>query len=126
MVEIGNRKRLTDTPSFFRDQNQEFGYRFGSQMLQEFTLTKATPAKLITKAHINMQNYADLKKASQIKENTMYDFEFQLQPTYYRIPAGSQLALIIYSTDQAMTKRPLESEEYKIDLTKCSISFQQK
>lgn len=126
LVEIGTRKRLTDTPSFFRDQNQEFGYRFGSQMLQEFTLTKATPAKLITKAHINMQNYADLKKASQIKENTMYDFEFQLQPTYYRIPAGSQLALIIYSTDQAMTKRPLESEEYKIDLTKCSISFQQK
>jgi X-Pro dipeptidyl-peptidase len=116
LVELGSRQRLTPTPKFFRDQLQEFGFRFGTQALQEFVPAKATPVKLITKAHMNLQNYADMKRPSKLEPGEFYELEFKLQPTYYEIPAGMQLGLVIYSTDQGMTKRPLETEDYQLDL----------
>lgn len=125
LVDLGTRKRLTPTPSIFRDQIQELGYRFGTQYLQEFTFAKESKAKLITKAHMNVQNYANMKRAQEIEPGKFYDLEFELQPTFYRLPSGSKLALIIYSTDQGMTKRPLENEEYTVDLSKCELSFSQ-
>ncbi|MDY5351390.1 MAG: CocE/NonD family hydrolase C-terminal non-catalytic domain-containing protein, partial [Lactobacillus johnsonii] len=45
------------------------------------------------------------------------------QPTFYRLPAGARLGLIIYSTDQGMTKRPLEEETYTINLDKTQLIF---
>ncbi|MCH3904583.1 MAG: hypothetical protein LKF01_05595 [Lactobacillus sp.] len=39
------------------------------------------------------------------------------------MPSGSKLTLIIYSTDQGMTKRPLEDETYTIDLAHTEIKF---
>ena len=125
LVELGSRKRLTPTPKFFRDQIQELGYRFGTQYLQEFVPDKLTKAKLITKGHMNIQNYADMKKARAIKPGEFYDLEFYLQPTFYNIPAGSQLGLIIYSTDQGMTKRPLEDETYTVDLSQSELRYSQ-
>ncbi|MCH3904590.1 MAG: Xaa-Pro dipeptidyl-peptidase [Lactobacillus sp.] len=116
LVELGSRQRLTPTPKFFRDQLQEFGFRSGTQALQEFVPAKVTPVKLITKAHMNLQNYADMKRPSKLEPGEFYDLEFQLQPTYYEIPTGMQLGLVVYSTDQGMTKRPLETEDYQLDL----------
>ena len=125
LVELGQRKRLTPTPKFFRDQIQELGYRFGTQYLQEFVPDKITAGKLITKAHMNIQNYADMKKAKSIKPGEFYDLEFYLQPTFYNVPAGSQLGLIIYSTDQGLTKRPLKEEKYTIDLSQSELRYRQ-
>lgn len=125
LVEVGKRKRLTPIPKTFNDQIQELGYRFGTEVMKEFVNDKETKAKLITKGHMNVQNYADMKKAKEIKPSEFYDLEFELQPTFYRIPAGSQLALIVYSTDQGMTKRPLEEETYTIDLNQSEIKYSQ-
>ena len=74
---------------------------------------------------MNIQNYSDMKKAKKIKPGEFYDLEFELQPTFYRVPVGSQLALIIYSTDQGMTKRSLEEETYTIDLSQSEIKYSQ-
>lgn len=126
LVELGKRKRLTPTPKFLMPKGQELGYRFGQDTLQEFVPDKVTEAKLITKAHMNLQNYQDMKHPVKIKAGEFIDLTFKLQPTYYRIPVGSKLVLIIYSTDQAMTKRPLEDETYTIDLAQTEISFSQK
>ena len=126
LVELADRKRLTATPKFLMRGGQELGYRFGTDTLQEFMPDKLTKAKLITKAHMNLQNYQDMKKPVNIDATQFVDLDFQLQPTYYRIPAGAKLALIIYSTDQAMTKRPLEAETYTVDLANTEISFWQK
>lgn len=125
LVELGKRKRLTPVPKLFNDQIQELGYRFGADIMREFVPDKVTDAKLITKAHMNIQNYADMKKAEKIIPGEFYDLEFFLQPTFYRVPVGSRLGLIIYSTDQAMTKRPLEEETYTIDLTKSAFYYSQ-
>lgn len=84
--------------------------------MQEFVPDKATKAKLITKAHMNLQNYQDMKQPSKLEAGQFVDLEFELQPTYYTLPAGAKLGLIIYSTDQGMTKRPLETEDYTVDL----------
>ncbi len=105
---------------------QELGYRFGVDTLQEFMPDKETKAKLICKGHMNLQNYQDMKRPSQIEAGQMVDLDFLLQPTYYKMPRGSRLALIVYSTDQAMTKRPLEEETYTIDLAHSALSFWQK
>ncbi|WEV40894.1 Xaa-Pro dipeptidyl-peptidase [Lactobacillus sp. ESL0681] len=126
LVELGERQRLTATPKALMSGGQELAYRFGTDTLQEFVPTKATPAKLITKAHINLQNYADLQKPSTIEAGKFYALSFKLQPTYYTLPVGAKLCLIIYSTDQGMTKRPLAAEDYTIDLANTEISFSQK
>lgn len=126
LVEVGERKRLTPTPKFLMRGGQELGYRFGTDTLQEFVPDKMTKAKLITKAHMNLQNYKDMKKPSKIEAGQFVDLDFKLQPTYYTIPAGSKLALIIYSTDEGMTKRPLEKETYTVDLAHTEIKFSEK
>ena len=82
-----------------------------------------TKAKLITKGHMNVQNYANMKHAEKVEPGKFYDLEFELQPTFYRLPAGARLGLIIYSTDQGMTKRPLEEETYTIDLDRTQLIF---
>lgn len=99
------------------------GYRFGTEVMKEFVPDKETKAKLITKGHMNVQNYADMKHAEEVEPGKFYDLEFELQPTFYRLPAGARLGLIIYSTDQGMTKRPLEEETYTIDLDKTQLIF---
>lgn len=126
LVELASRKRLTPTPVAISGQIQELGYRFGTETLKEFKPDSVTQAKLITKAHMNLQNYQDMKKPAKILPDKYYDLCFKLQPTYYRVPAGSQLAVIIYSTDQAMTKRPLSKQKFTIDLAHTEISWAQK
>lgn len=126
LVELGKRKRLTATPKLLMRDGQELGYRFGTDTLQEFVPAKETKAKLITKAHMNLQNYADMKKPNKIEADKFYDLDFKLQPTYYTMPIGSKLALIIYSTDEGMTKRPLENDTYTVDLAGTEIKFSQK
>lgn len=126
LVELGERKRLTPTPKILMHGGQELGFRFGTDSLQEFQPDKPTKAKLITKGHMNLQNYANMKKPSAISPDEFYDLSFLLQPTYYRIPVGSKLCLIIYSTDQGMTKRPLEKTVYTVDLAGTEINFNQK
>lgn len=126
LVELGNRKRLTAVPKFLMRDGQELGFRFGTDTLQEFVPDKLSHAKLITKAHTNLQNYADMQKPAAIEPGEFYDLSFELQPTYYKVPVGSKLCLIIYSTDQGMTKRPLEETTYTIDLAKTEIKFNEK
>ncbi|MBP2056898.1 X-Pro dipeptidyl-peptidase [Lactobacillus colini] len=125
LVEVGKRKRLTPIPKSFNDQIQELGYRFGTEVMKEFVNDIETNAKLITKGHMNVQNYADMKHAKEIKPGEFYNLEFELQPTFYRVPASSHLTLIVYSTDQGMTKRPLEDETYTIDLSQSEIKYSQ-
>ncbi|MBI0021773.1 Xaa-Pro dipeptidyl-peptidase [Lactobacillus sp. W8172] len=126
LVELGDRKRLTEVPKFLMRDGQELGFRFGTDTLQEFVPDKLSHAKLITKAHMNLQNYADMQKPAAIEPGEFYDLSFELQPTYYKVPVGSKLCLIIYSTDQGMTKRPLEETTYTIDLAKTEIKFNEK
>ena len=126
LVELGDRKRLPAVPKFLMRDGQELGFRFGTDTLQEFVPDKLSHAKLITKAHMNLQNYADMQKPAAIEPGEFYDLSFELQPTYYKVPVGSKLCLIIYSTDQGMTKRPLEETTYTIDLAKTEIKFNEK
>ena len=123
LVEMGDRKRLTATPKILMPGEQELGFHFKVDSLQEFMPDRLTHAKLITKAHMNLQNYQDMKKPAKIKAGDFYDLQFELQPTYYTMPVGSKLCLIIYSTDQGMTKRPLEKTVYTVDLAKTAIKF---
>lgn len=126
LVELGDRKRLTAVPKFLMRDGQELGFRFGTDTLQEFVPDKLSHAKLITKAHMNLQNYSNMQKPAAIEPGEFYDLSFELQPTYYKVPVGSKLCLIIYSTDQGMTKRPLEETTYTIDLAKTEIKFNEK
>lgn len=126
LVELGKRQRLTPVPQNIPGQMQQLGYRFGTEVLKEFQPAAPTKAKLITKAHMNLQNYQDMKHPASITPGQYYDLQFYLQPTYYTIPAACKLGLIIYSTDQAMTKRPLSQQKFTIDLAHIQISWAQK
>ncbi len=51
--------------------------------MKEFVPDKETKAKLISKGHMNVQNYADMKHAEKVEPGKFYDLEFELQPTFY-------------------------------------------
>ena len=75
---------------------------------------------------MNLQNYQDMKQPSKLTPGQFVDLEFDLQPTYYTLPAGAKLGLIIYSTDQGMTKRPLDPEDYTVDLAGTALLLYRK
>lgn len=88
------------------------------RLLQEFVPDKATKAKLITKAHMNLQNYQDMKQPSKLEAVGQFVRPGNLncsrpttpcQPS--KIGSGSSI-----QPDQGMTKRPLETEDYTVDL----------
>lgn len=123
LIEIGKRSRLSSIPQVVDLNGQEFGYHFGTDSLKEFKPVRPTDFKLIAKGHQNIQNYADQKLAKPVAPGEFYDLEFELQPTYYTLPKDTQLGLVVYSTDQGMTKRPQESTTYTVDLAKSSITI---
>lgn len=126
LIELGRRSRLSAVPQVVDLNGQELGYHFGTESLKEFQPARPTDFKLIAKGHQNIQNYANQRIARSVTPGEFYDLEFELQPTYYTLPKDTQLALVVYSTDQGMTKRPQESTTYTVDLAQSSITVFQK
>lgn len=126
LVDFANRKRLTPIAQVMEFNNQPLGYNFGYETQKEFVPDQKSLYKLITKGFCNIQNYADLKHAEKTNPGEFYDLEFELQPTYYSLPEGSEIGMIVYSTDMGMTKRPQETTIYHVDLANSQLILHQK
>jgi X-Pro dipeptidyl-peptidase len=61
-------------------------------------------------------DHASLTKGEPLTPGTFYDVTFDLQPDDQVIPAGSQLGLMIYSSDAEFTLRPAPGTEVTVDL----------
>lgn len=122
VVDYGQAQRLGVSPTPLRISLDE-GYRWREDSLREFKLAKATPWKMITKGHRNLQNRTNAYQVDELKPNQFYDLSVTLQPTHYRLLAGHQLGLVVYATDFGMTVRGNQDLQYSVQLGASTLTI---
>ncbi|WPC17192.1 Xaa-Pro dipeptidyl-peptidase [Pediococcus inopinatus] len=124
LVDYGDAKRLTVSPTILAGKSLSGAYDWRRDNLREFTLQKeATPWKMITKGHINLQNRHNAYQVDELKANDFYDLTVDLQPTFYHLLAGHQLGLVVYATDFATTVRGNQELQYSLQINQCKITL---
>ncbi|MFT8316735.1 MAG: Xaa-Pro dipeptidyl-peptidase [Sporolactobacillus sp.] len=120
LVDYGETKRLNTSPSPI--QKMDLAYHWREDTLREFTLADfATPFKMISKGHINLQNRENPWKVDALKPNQFYEIDVDLQPTFYRLITGHRLGLVVYATDFGMTVRGNQNLRYSLELANCRL-----
>lgn len=124
LVDYGDAKRLTVSPTILASKSLSGAYDWRRDNLREFALQKeATPWKMITKGHINLQNRHNAYQVDELKANDFYDLTVELQPTFYHLLAGHQLGLVVYATDFATTVRGNQELQYSLQINQCKITL---
>ncbi|MEE5988272.1 Xaa-Pro dipeptidyl-peptidase [Ligilactobacillus equi] len=123
LVDLGKAKRLGEVPTVLDRQSLGLGYHWHTEDLVEFTLAQESDFKLISKGHRNLQNRTSLWQNDELEADTFYQVNFDLQPSFYTIPAGRKLGLIIYATDMEMTVRGNQDLTYTLQLENCQLQF---
>ncbi|MCO7125375.1 Xaa-Pro dipeptidyl-peptidase [Sporolactobacillus shoreicorticis] len=122
LVDYGEAKRFNVSPTPIPMRKIGLGYRWREDQLREFTLAKfATPFKMISKGHINLQNRENAWKVDELKPDQFYSIDVDLQPTFHRLAAGHQLGLVVYATDFGMTVRGNQDLRYSLELGNCRL-----
>lgn len=120
LVDYGEARRLNTSPSLI--QRLDLGYLWREDLLREFIPDRfATPFKMITKGHINLQNRESPWRVNELIPDHFYDVTVTLQPTFYRLPAGHQLGLVVYATDFGMTVCGNQDLRYSLKLDGCHL-----
>lgn len=78
---------------------------------------------LITRGWADPQNYKSLRESEPLIPGKFYEMTFNLQPDDQIIPAGKQIALMIFSSDRDFTLWPDPGTELTIDLDGTSITL---
>ena len=78
---------------------------------------------IITRGWADPQNYKSLWKSEPLKPGKFYEVTFTLQPDDQIIPAGKQIALMIFSSDRDYTLWPDPGTELTIDLDGTSLTL---
>jgi X-Pro dipeptidyl-peptidase C-terminal non-catalytic domain. len=58
-----------------------------------------------------------------LKADEFYPISLELQPTFYHLPKGHQLGLIVYATDFGMTVRGNQNIKYTLDLNDSTLQL---
>ncbi|WP_125591101.1 Xaa-Pro dipeptidyl-peptidase [Companilactobacillus jidongensis] len=122
LIDYGDAKRFKVSPTLLAHNGLAETYDWREDDLREFTLGSKTNYKMITKGHINLQNRENAYKVSDLEPNKFYPISVELQPTFYRIPEGHKLGLVVYATDFGMTIRGNQDIEYSIQTGESNIS----
>lgn len=124
LVDYGNFRRLSALPTTLATQASDLGYQYQKVDLREYLLQKKPTAyQLISLGHLNLQNRTRLTQVQSVVAQQYYSLVWQLQPTHYRLLAGHQLGLIVYSTDFQMTIRGNQAITYNLDLKGCQLKL---
>jgi X-Pro dipeptidyl-peptidase len=73
-------------------------------------------ANLVTRGWADPQNHESLEEGEPLEPGRFYDVRFTLEPDDQVIPAGRQLALMIFSSDREFTLWPTPGTELTVDL----------
>ncbi|GAJ26792.1 Xaa-Pro dipeptidyl-peptidase [Liquorilactobacillus sucicola DSM 21376 = JCM 15457] len=116
LVDYGSTRRLAPTPAVLERKGLACGFEWREDDLVEFSLAQETPWKMISKGHINLQNRHSNWQNDELQPNYFYNISAKMQPTFYHLPQGHHIGLIIYATDMGMTVRGNEDLAYSINL----------
>ncbi|PVW15062.1 Xaa-Pro dipeptidyl-peptidase [Marixanthomonas spongiae] len=78
---------------------------------------------IITRGWADPQNYKSLTESEPLKPGKFYEMSFNLIPDDQVIPAGQQIGLMIFSSDNKFTLLPKPGTELTIDLDNTSIEI---
>lgn len=78
-------------------------------------------ATVVTRGWTDPQNRKSRRSTFAIHPDTPYRLEVDLQPTDYVFDAGHRLGAAVLSSDHHYTKRPPESTELTLDVSKSSV-----
>jgi X-Pro dipeptidyl-peptidase len=96
-----------------------------SVWLVELPWNNARDAKItdniITRGWADLQNNKSLTESKPLKPGQFYDMTFELEPDDQIIPAGKQIALMIFSSDREFTLQPKPGTKLTVDLDGTSL-----
>lgn len=78
---------------------------------------------IINRGWADLQNYRSLRESEPLVPGKFYTMSFNLMPDDQVIPAGQQIALMIFSSDRDFTLWPKPGTELTIDLEGTSITI---
>lgn len=78
---------------------------------------------IITRGWADPQNYKSLTESEPLVPGKFYDLSFDLQPDDQIIPAGQQIGLMIFSSDQDFTLHPEAGTKVTVDLNGTSLEL---
>ncbi len=76
---------------------------------------------IVTRGWADPRNHASIDKQEPLKPGQFYDVTFELEPDDQVIPAGEQLALMIFSSDRDFTLWPAAGTKLTVDLAGTSL-----
>lgn len=124
LIDNGSARRFTISPVVISPQELRLGYHWAKDSLREFQLQKeATPAKLISRGHCNMQNPVNPAKVIDLRAGQWVNVKFNLQPIFHHLIKGHNLKLVLFGTDYEMTLRGNEQITYTVDLSKSQLTI---
>ena len=122
LLELGQKKYLQPYPGVLAARTIDNGRYHMLENLCELPFTP-NAQRVITKGYLNLQNRHDLLKIEEVKPDEWMEFQFELQPTIYKLKDGDTLRLVLYTTDFEITIRDNTDYQLTVDLSQSSLEI---
>lgn len=120
LLELGSKKYLQPYPAVLSVRTLDNGRYHMLDNLTELPF-KETGQRVISKGYLNLQNRHDLLEVEAVTPGEWMEFDFDLQPTIYKLEKGATLRLVLYTTDFEITVRDQTDYQLTIDLAQSSL-----
>ena len=122
LLELGSKKYLQPYPAVLSVRTLDNGRYYMLDNLTELPFKEAGQ-RVISKGYLNLQNRHDLLEVEAVTPGEWMEFDFELQPTIYKLEKGTTLRLVLYTTDFEITVRDQTDYQLTIDLAQSSLSL---
>ncbi|WP_342986714.1 Xaa-Pro dipeptidyl-peptidase [Streptococcus parasanguinis] len=120
LLELGSKKYLQPYPAVLSVRTLDNGRYHMLDNLTELPFKEAGQ-RVISKGYLNLQNRHDLLEVEDVTPGEWMEFDFDLQPTIYKLEKGATLRLVLYTTDFEITVRDQTDYQLTIDLAQSSL-----
>ena len=120
LLELGSKKYLQPYPAVLSVRTLDNGRYHMLDNLTELPFKEAGQ-RVISKGYLNLQNRHDLLEVEAVTPGEWMEFDFELQPTIYKVEKGATLRLVLYTTDFEITVRDQTDYQLTIDLAQSSL-----
>ncbi|MFS9258452.1 Xaa-Pro dipeptidyl-peptidase [Streptococcus infantis] len=122
LLELGQKKYLQPYPGVLAARTIDNGRYHMLENLCELPFSP-NAQRVITKGYLNLQNRHDLLKIEEINPDEWMEFQFELQPTIYKLKEGDTVRLVLYTTDFEITVRDNTDYHLTVDLAQSSLEI---
>ena len=122
LLELGQKKYLQPYPGVLSARTIDNGRYHMLENLCELPFSP-NAQRVITKGYLNLQNRYDLLKIEEVKPDEWMEFQFELQPTIYKLKESDTVRLVLYTTDFEITVRDNTDYHLTVDLAQSNLEI---